>query len=227
MIAIIAAMDQEIQALKDIMDKPRQDELSGIEVYYGSLSKHEVVLLKSGVGKTMSAITTATIINKLAIEYIINIGSTGSLTSDIPIGSIVIPEIIAFHDLEVPGWQKDFKDESHTFRPDRHLLEIAKKLKDDNTYFDKHVSGDVFVYRKEDIEKIIREFPSANTVEMEAAAIANTATFLQTPFIVIRAVSDVVTKEDSESDFEAFLKVAAKNSAEYCKRFIEVADVYR
>ncbi len=227
MIAIIAAMDEEVTALKDIMVEPRQDELCGIEVYYGRLSNHDVVLLKSGVGKTVAAITASTIINKLPIEYIINIGSTGSLTPTIPIGSVVIPEIIGFHDLEVDEWPKDFGDEDHTFRPDEHLLDIAKKLKDDDTYFDRHVSGDVFVYRKDDIDKIVNEFPSAQTVEMEAAAIANTATFLGVPFIIIRAVSDVVTAEDSESDFIAFLQVAAKNSAEYCRKFIEAYDVYR
>ena len=227
MIAIIAAMDEEVAALKAIMSDARKDDVCGIEVYYGSLSKHDVVLLKSGVGKTAAAFTTATIINKLPIEYIINIGSTGSLTSAIPIGSVVIPEIIGFHDHEVPGWAKDFNDEAHTFRPDGHLLDIAKKLKDENTYFDRHVSGDVFVYRQEDIDKIVRDFPSAQTVEMEAASVANTANFLDVPFIVIRAVSDVVTNEDSESDFEAFLKVAAQSSAQYCQRFIEVADVCR
>ncbi len=225
MIAIIAAMDEEVAALRAIMEGPRQDDLCGIEVYYGRLSDHDVVLLKSGVGKTMAAITTTTIINRLPIEYIINIGSTGSLTADIPIGSVVIPEVIGFHDLEVPGWLKDLQDEAHTFRPDGRLLAVAKKLKDDDTYFDRHVSGDVFVYRKEDIAKIVKEFPSVQTVEMEAAAVANTATFLGVPFIVIRAVSDVVTKEGSENDFEAFVQVAAKNSAMYCQRFIEAYDV--
>ena len=55
---------------------------------------------------------------------------------------------------------------------------------------------------------------------MEGTSIAQTADALKTPLIIIRSISDVTVEEGNEISFEEFLPVAAKNSAEFCKKFI-------
>ncbi|PKC51171.1 nucleoside phosphorylase, partial [Rhizophagus irregularis] len=50
-------------------------------------------------------------------------------------------------------------------------------------------------------------------VEMEAAAVAQVCYQFKTPFVVIRALSDIAGKESNIS-FDEFLPVAAKHSTE-------------
>jgi adenosylhomocysteine nucleosidase len=50
-------------------------------------------------------------------------------------------------------------------------------------------------------------------VEMEGAAIAQTAYLMGIPFLVIRSLSDIAGKTSTVS-FQAYLEKAAKNSAQ-------------
>ena len=51
--------------------------------------------------------------------------------------------------------------------------------------------------------------------EMEAAAVAQVCHQFETPFVVIRALSDIAGKESSVS-FDEFLPVAARHSTANC-----------
>ena len=73
-------------------------------------------------------------------------------------------------------------------------------------------SGDIFVHDAEVIAKIRQKFPGLCAVEMEAAAIAQACHLAQTPFVVVRALSDIAGKE-SPMKFEEFLPLASKNSS--------------
>jgi adenosylhomocysteine nucleosidase len=75
------------------------------------------------------------------------------------------------------------------------------------------VSGDQFMDKPERINAVKKNFPQALAVEMEGAAIAQTAYLASTPFLIIRALSDVAGKE-SPLSFEQFLPTAARNSAQ-------------
>jgi len=62
--------------------------------------------------------------------------------------------------------------------------------------------------------KFVRsQFPELCAVEMEAAAIAQVCVQFGTPFVVIRALSDIAGQE-SDVSFEQFLETAAKHSAQ-------------
>ena len=220
MIAIIAAMDEELDALKKLMSDVREKDMDGFFVLEGKIEDNDVVLWKSGVGKTYAAISTTLIIKNYHPEYIINIGSAGSLRHDIRPGSVVIPVVCAYHDVEVPGWPKGFKDGRRTYYLDEKLINVSKKIANRNTYYGNLVSGDSFIYLKEQTDKILNEYPDAFCSEMEGTSIAQTADALKTPLIIIRSISDVTVEEGNEISFEEFLPVAAKNSAEFCKKFI-------
>src|SRR5690625_5739770 len=59
------------------------------------------------------------------------------------------------------------------------------------------------------VQDIREKFPSMIAVEMEAAAVAQVCFQYDTPFVIIRALSDVAGKESSIS-FDEFLPMAAK-----------------
>jgi adenosylhomocysteine nucleosidase len=73
-------------------------------------------------------------------------------------------------------------------------------------------TGDSFMCDPERIARVRQQFPTMLAVEMEGAAIAQVCHMLNTPFVVIRSLSDIAGKE-SPTSFEAFLSIAAKNSS--------------
>ena len=87
-----------------------------------------------------------------------------------------------------------------------------KKTSPDSHVFEGRVcSGDQFISTKEQKEIITSKFGGL-CCEMEGAAIAQACYLNNTPFVVIRAISD--KSDDSQSvEFETFQKEAAANCA--------------
>ena len=226
MIAIIAAMDEEINALKDLMTDVTETKHQNIDFFMGQLDGQNVVLCKSGIGKVYSSIATTVLIQNYHPNFIINIGSAGSLDLKIRVGSVVIPPVVAHHDCQVPGWPTGFEGSKRAYNADAKLLALAKELKDEHTYFVPLVSGDSFICQSSQTTTILERFPEAGCCEMEGASIAQTASFFGVPFIVIRSISDVTLEDGNEVDFDAFLKVAAVNSANYCRNFVKEAHAH-
>ena len=69
------------------------------------------------------------------------------------------------------------------------------------------------------VEKVRNIFPTMIAAEMEAAAVAQVCHQFGTPFVVIRALSDIAGKESSIS-FDEFLPVAARHSTAIVLRVI-------
>ena len=82
------------------------------------------------------------------------------------------------------------------------------------------VSGDSFVSKKETRQWIETHFPEAVAVEMEAAAIAQTCYLMDTPFLILRAVSDNAGEGNTIS-YDTFVEKAAALSAKMNIDFIE------
>lgn len=223
MIAIIAAMDEEVNAFRDLMTDCHLDD-NGL--YLGKIKNKEVVLAKSGVGKVEAAITVTRLYYLYDLSLIINIGSAGALKDNIAIGDVVIGSDIAFHDVEVHDWPKGFEQDVTCYHCDKALLAKVKEIKTDlNCHYGPMVSGDAFVCKDDQVEKILKEFPEALCVEMEAASIAKTATYFKLPFLIFRSISDITIKEGNEVDFDIFLMAASKNSASFTAKIIKELDI--
>lgn len=74
-------------------------------------------------------------------------------------------------------------------------------------------TGDSFIQKPEAVQKIREQFPDVIAAEMEAVAIAQVCHQYQTPFVVIRALSDIAGKESAQS-FDQFIDQAARHAAE-------------
>lgn len=57
-IGIIGAMEEEVAILKDKMTEVSVLERAGMEFFSGKLSGHEVVVVRSGIGKVNAGICT-------------------------------------------------------------------------------------------------------------------------------------------------------------------------
>jgi adenosylhomocysteine nucleosidase len=81
-------------------------------------------------------------------------------------------------------------------------------------------TGDTFMTKEEDVAKARANFPTMAAVEMEGAAIAQACLQLNTPFVVIRSLSDIAGKE-SPHTFEEYLQTAAVNSSQLVLNMLE------
>ena len=103
----------------------------------------------------------------------------------------------------------------NTSDTDKKLIEIAEKsalelFDQKNIYTGRIVSGDVFVAEPKKINWLRESFNSECT-EMEGAAVAHVCHLFKIPFVIIRSISDKAN-DDAKTDFQEFVKLAAKNS---------------
>lgn len=217
-VGIIGAMDEEIAQLKLKMTEVREDLISGLNFYVGKLENNDVVLVKSGIGKVNAAITTTILHEKYKPSCIINAGSAGGLKSKHSVGDIIISHEVIHHDVDATVFNYKLgqvPQMPESFIADRFLVKLVEKsLSTLNISADRGIiaTGDSFIGRDDQVEFIKQNFPEVSAVEMEAASIAQVCYFYHTPFVIIRALSDIAGKNSSIS-FEAFLEKAANNSA--------------
>lgn len=219
-ILIIGAMEEEISLLKEKMLNLRSESVTYLTVYRGSIGDHEVSLVQCGIGKVASAAATAILIQAFSPHYVINTGSAGGFDPELDIGDVVIATELLHHDVNVTHFGYDLGQVPQMplyYKSDNHLVQLALdaigQLTDVKVKSGLVCSGDSFVGSDEAAQQIRDDFVSMKAVEMEGAAIGQVCYLMNTPFVVIRSLSDIAGKTSSMS-FDAYLAVAAKNSAE-------------
>ena len=74
-IGIIGAMEEEVAILKDKMTEVSVLERAGMEFFSGKLSGHEVVVVRSGIGKVNAGIETSIESKKMQKSSVISYNS--------------------------------------------------------------------------------------------------------------------------------------------------------
>lgn len=221
MILIIGAMDEEVQALL-----PYFEDLKNQQLYHRNLYMNdEVVIVKSGVGKVEAAYTTTMMLNHFDIDFVINIGSAGGLHPEQKVGDIVIATHLVYHDFIIDVNVEGLGGSRYQFASSSYLVDKAKDVLEKlnlRHHIGHGVSGDQFVYRKEQVSFIKEHFPKALFCEMEATAIGHVCTLMDTDFIILRSLSDITVVEDNHIAFEQYLTLAAKNSAKITYHLVEL-----
>lgn len=218
-LGIIGAMEQEIALLRDHLQDAVKTQKAGFDFYRGTLAGHDVVLLKSDIGKVNAAIGTTLLLDDYAPEAVINTGSAGGFDPELDVGDLIIGEKICHHDVDVtpfgyeagqvPGLPPCFLADHEWVRRAREAA-TATGLKHKTGLI---ASGDRFMHDPDDVARVRARFPAMLAAEMEAAAIAQACYRFDTPFVIIRALSDIAGKENAVT-FEQFLDTAATRSAE-------------
>jgi len=219
-VAIIGAMDQEVEELKEALVDREHEVIAGFDFYTGKLHGTEVVLLKSGIGKVNAAIGCSILLYHYQPSCVINTGSAGGFDRELEVGDVVISQEVRHHDVDLTvfGYQPgQVPGLPPAFTPDPLLVRFAEQSIDRmngmKTVNGLIATGDTFMNCPERVAATRLLFPSMKACEMEAAGIAQTCHRFGTPFIVIRALSDIAGKQ-SEISFDQFLDKAAHHSAE-------------
>ncbi len=189
-IGIIVAMRKELDLLLPLLHNSEQSRMSGFEFHRGTVGVHDVMVMQCGIGKVNAAMGTLMLVNHFDPNYVINSGVAGGSDMSVKVMDVVAGARVAYHDVwcgpeselgRVQGLPLYFEGASALLNliPDRP--EIHKGL---------ICSGDQFIDRKEDVDRIKGNFPDALAVDMESGAIAQVCHQCGVPFLALRVISD-------------------------------------
>lgn len=224
-IAILGAMEEEIQPLLDFFKEYKTTEYAKNKYYETTYKGLNLVIAYSKIGKVNAALTASTLIEKFGAEKLLFSGVAGAVNSELKIGDILYASKLAQHDLDITAF-----GHPHGFVPggavfietDENLNNIAKEVAQDlNKKILKGViaTGDQFICDEEKKNWIEKTF-QADAIEMEGASVAVVCDALKIPFFVLRAISDGAGM-DAEFDFDVFLKSSAKESADFVVKMLD------
>ncbi|MGL4522663.1 MAG: 5'-methylthioadenosine/S-adenosylhomocysteine nucleosidase, partial [Bacilli bacterium] len=177
-----------------------------------------------GIGKVNAAVSTTLLLERYAIDVVINTGSAGGFNPELAVGDVVISTGVAYHDVDVTAFNYalgQVPGMPAVFEADEKLIQIAMESGNADQTFAKGliVTGDSFIHTPEKSQIIVENFPALQAVEMEACAIAQVCHRMSVPWVVIRALSDIAGKE-SHISFDKFLEKAAVQSSDHIQRMI-------
>lgn len=225
-IGIIAAMEEELKLLvENLEDKSQETVLSNV-YYSGRYGEHELVLVQSGVGKVMSAMSVAILAESFKVDAIINTGSAGAVATGLNVGDVVVADTLVYHDVDLTAFGYDHGQMSMQplyFHSDKTFVSTFEAVLSKEEMTSKVgliATGDSFIAGQEKIDVIKGHFPQVLAVEMEGAAIAQAAQATGKPFVVVRAMSDTAA-HDANITFDEFIIEAGKRSAQVLMAFLK------
>lgn len=228
MIGIIGAMEEEVAALKGIMEVEEMLERASMTFVKGRLCGKEVVVVRSGIGKVNAGICAQILVDLFGVDTLINTGVAGSLDAAIDIGDMVISTDAVQHDMDTSIFGDKVGQiprlDTYSFPADAKLVEEAKLANEEanpdiHTFTGRVVSGDQFIAGNEKKDYLVQTF-DGKCAEMEGAAIAQAAYLNHIPYVIIRAISD---KADNSAvmDYPTFEKHATEHSLRLLQNMLE------
>jgi adenosylhomocysteine nucleosidase len=227
MYAIIGAMDQEIEAILKMMDGVQIYQFNNQPFYQGLINNKIIILVKSGIGKVASAMTTTQLLSNFSVEAIINIGTCGGIESKVEPLDLIIGQELVYGDVDLIAFKYPYGQmagQPATFKSDPNLVgkirDISKKV-GLNAKLGNLMSSDAFITDKKIINERIKiiDLPIIG-VDMESASIAQVATAFKKPFVVLRVVSDVIGMDKQVISFDKLVTESSAKVAKVIKELI-------
>ncbi|MFD1394600.1 5'-methylthioadenosine/adenosylhomocysteine nucleosidase [Kroppenstedtia eburnea] len=223
-IAIISAMPEEVEPLRQQLGIGEPEQVGGLELSMTEWNGLQVITAVSGIGKAQAGACMQYLITRHHPTEVVNIGAAGALSDQLRIGDLVLVEESIYHDVDCTGVGQP----PHTFPgvprviPSdpalvRTLSHVAANL-GIPCHSGRVATGDAFVSDKEQRLSIRRE-TEAVLVEMETAAFAQIAHLNGVPFVSVRSVSDNADG-GAEVSFQTFLTEVSKRNATLLEAYL-------
>ena len=224
MTLILGAMDGEIAECCANLQRANTTEWNGFDIHHGWVEDREVLVAKTGVGKSLSAMFCQRLIDEHTPDRILFSGVAGALNPSLEIGDTLIARDCVIHDMDATalGFKRGEIPHSpyrvFTCDPDLVAQAAAVEPIQGNVVTGRVLTGDQFV-TSADTRNELRTLLAGDAVEMEGASVGLVATVNGVPFLLIRTISD---KADGQAhiDFGSFLKFASRNAWHYFSRIV-------
>lgn len=216
---IIGALEQEIELVVKEMRDVQVTKHYDCNFYTGTIGEGgggvgvPVTVAECGIGKIRAALAAHILIQEYGVGRIINTGVAGGVVEGLKACDVVISRDIIFHDVD-KTYNMTYPYR-YDFEADRELVKSAEKAVKTVTgkaaAIGRIATGDIFVNDPAVKDNIIKTTHPL-CVEMEGAAIGQTAYMNGVPFVVIRSISDDAGA-NAQVSFEEYLERAAAVSA--------------
>lgn len=204
-IGIIVAMGKELNLMLPLITSHKTTTVNGITFHLGTIEQHEIVLMQCGIGKVNAAIGTQSLIEHFSPTLIINTGVAGGAGNAAGILDIVVAERIAYHDVWCgPGTEWGEAAGCPHFFTSATSISSLPCLNNQKIKHGLLASGDIFISKVEEVERIRSLYPDVLAVDMESAAIAQVCHLKGVSFFCIRVISDTPGAAENISQYETF-----------------------
>lgn len=232
-IAVLSALQTELDLLLDSIDEPMSKPIAGWPVWTGHIEHTEIVLAKAGLGKVNTAALSALVWERHQASLMIFTGVAGGLDPNLGVGDLVVADRTIQHDAGVvtPDGLERYQaghvpffnpTDELGYAPSPTILQLVQDLlpslrltpvldRPPQIVFGTILTGDVFLADAKTRDRLFAELP-AHAIEMEGAALAQTCSRLGVDHIVIRSLSDLAG-DSADQHFDRFLAEVSANSA--------------
>lgn len=226
-ILVLGAMDGEIVEFVKQVTTGRREMWHGFEIHRGTMEGRDVVVARSGVGKSMAACVTQHLVDTYSPGAIVFTGLAGGLRPDLEIGDTVVARDCIQHDLDATALGFKRGEIPYTqyrvLTCDEALVSLAAGVDSlqGRTVVGRVLTGDQFLVASEmKADEMLRSDLAGDVVEMEGASVGLVAQVNEIPFLVIRTVSDTV-RGGPRVDFVRFLSHASRNSLHFVSHVLK------
>jgi adenosylhomocysteine nucleosidase len=197
MIALLAALEQEIANLRKLFTIEERFTWRDYEMFKGTYGEKAVLLVRTGLGKERAEIVTHFILEHYPVTTLISLGFAGALTEETKAGDVILcSSLYCSNGQHAPVAEN---------RSDAGLVSLlSQTLKETAISFRQGSSVTVAepVSTPEAKRALGRAYPS-EIVDMEGYWVARIASASKTKFMAVRSVSDTVP--DSVPNLSAVL----------------------
>ncbi len=213
-IGIIGAMPSELKDIQSVQQNPVSTEIAGFTFLESLHGTNKIVTSCCGIGKVNAAVCTQVMIDRFGTDCIINTGIAGGMHNDVKLCDIVVSSSVLPHDLDA-HFLADYPPYCAEFPSDEALRALAGAVCAEQgitVHSGRIVSGDAFI-TDSGVKAGIKAKFDPYAVDMETAAIGQTAWRNQVPFVSVRCISDLAD-DDGAMSFDQFEQIAAKRVAD-------------
>ncbi len=215
-IAIVAALKEEIQPLVEAMEDVQASKWGKLSLYEGVIGNCQVVAMTCGIGKVRAAACTQHLIDRFSVEAVICNGVAGAINPRLEIGDIVVSKRALQHDFDLGDPDLVKKLRRRWLKADRRLVELATEAGKDlgfegRIHLGTVLTGDQAIINQEKRQWLWENF-GGDCVEMEGAAVAQVCRLNSIPFLIVRAISDSAA-ENSVKEFKQSLAQTGADAA--------------
>lgn len=214
MIAIICAMNVELEEILRRMENVRQEQCAGVQVHLGTLEGQQVAAVVCGVGKVSAALCTQMLISRYQPSALFHSGIAGGVSPHLKPMDVVVARELTYRDM-AEDIKRSWLPCGGVFLADAKLSTLLRQAAPE-ALVGCMATGDLFLESREEKLRLQQDF-NALCADMESAAVAQVCVVNQVPFAVLRCISDL-GDDEARGDYECFEQRAAHLSADIlCK----------